>query len=150
MGAFNNRVLLDSNFIISLQVTRHQFFTRAQELIYEFKENGVQPVIIPLVFDEFWYILKGYFKTDFSSATKDELSKMLTRSTKKVLAIERLLVADVGYKEKDLLGTLKIMSKYDLRPRDAMIVKSMQILGIDDIASFDSDFDRVKGINVIK
>ena len=150
MGAFNNRVLLDSNFIIFLQVTRHQFFTRAQELIYEFKENGVQPVIIPLVFDEFWYILKGYFKTDFSSATKDELSKMLTRSTKKVLAIERLLVADVGYKEKDLLGTLKIMSKYDLRPRDAMIVKSMQILGVKDIASFDSDFDRVKGINVIK
>jgi len=150
MGAFNNRVLLDSNFIISLQVTRHQFFTRAQELIYKFKEDGVQPVVIPLVFDEFWYILKGYFKTDFSGATKDELAKMLTRSTKKVLAIERLLVSDVGYKEKDLLDTLKIMSKYDLRPRDAMIVKSMQILGIKDIASFDSDFDRVKGINVIK
>lgn len=150
MNAFKDRVLLDSNFIISLQVTRHQFFDKAQELIYKFKESGVHPVIVPLVFDEFWYILKGYLKTDFPTATKIELSRMLTKATNKVLSIENLVLADPGYKKNELLDTLKIMSKYDLRPRDALIVKSMEKLGITDIVTFDSDFDRVKGINVIK
>lgn len=150
MKKSSNQVFLDSNFIISLQVTKHQFFGRAQELIYQFKQDGESPVVIPLVFDEFWYILKGYLKTDFLHDTKEDLIKKLVKATKNVLATDGLQIKDVALAEEDLINTLKIMAKYDLRPRDALIVKSMKVLGVNKIATFDSDFDRVKGIIVIK
>jgi len=150
MKKSNDEVFLDSNFLISLQVTRHAFFARAGELVMRFKEEEMRLSLIPLVIDEFWYIIKGYIKTDFPDDSKEAVMRKLNKATRNVLSLDGLEITNASFARRDLLNTLEIMSKYDLRPRDALIIKSMEILGVKNIATFDTDFDRVKGINVIK
>ncbi len=146
----NNSVLLDSSFIISNQIVNDSFNDRTIELLAEFRIAGRSCLVVPLIIDEFLYIIARNLREVLPPNHPKEVTKRLTIVTNILLSTRNIVFVSPKYTKTDMLEIPNIMSKYDLRPRDAMIVKNMEKLGITDIVTFDSDFDRVKGINVIK
>jgi len=52
--------------------------------------------------------------------------------------------------KEDFEYAKEIASEYKLLPNDALIVAVMRRRGIDEIATFDEDFRRVSGLNVVR
>lgn len=150
MKRANTAIFLDSSFAIANQIINDDFNERTSKLLADFRFAGRPCWLTPLVLDEFLYIINRNLREVLPANLPGEVSKRVVRLTKILLTTANIFLVNPKFTKSDMLGVPHIMSKYDLRPRDAMIVKSMQILGVKDIASFDSDFDRVKGINVIK
>ena len=150
MKKAKSSVFLDSSFVIANQIVNDDFNERTSKLLADFRLAGRPCWVTPLVLDEFLYIINRNLREVLLANMPHEVSKRVVRITKILLTTANIFLVNPKFTKSDMLDIPQIMSKYDLRPRDAMIVKSMQILGVKDIASFDSDFDRVKGINVIK
>lgn len=143
------KIFLDTNFLIASQIKEHAFHERTKELRVHFAELGAQQYIYPLVLDEFWYVLSGIWKQKYSKLTPKHY-EMLKKATNNVYNFENLSVLETMLHESEMLDTVSLMQKYKLRPRDAMIIKIMKKENIRQIASFDTDFDGVAGVKVIR
>ncbi len=143
----NKSVFLDTSFLIASQVQGHKFLERTIELRKQFVYEGFKVVTSQLVFDEFWYVLIGLGKAASAKVGHTKLFGQIKKATTNILSIESLNLLNVDLTEKELLGVLEIMYKFNLRPRDAITVKLMRKAKIKYIASFDKDFDNVKGIS---
>lgn len=141
---------MDSSSVIAYQLASDVFHERMVDILATMLKNGQFGIITPLVLDEFLYLVKRSLQGVIPPNYKDEVAKRLALLTHNIFSQKFLIFKNPRFTKPDMLELPNIMSKYDLRPRDAMIVKSMEKLGITDIVTFDSDFDRVKGINVIK
>lgn len=141
-------VFLDTNFLIATQVAGHEFFNRSLELREYFASKNYQLYIHPLILDEFWYVLLGLGKKS-PQASKAVIFKQLEKATTNVFSFKNLILLNTPLTEKDAFTTIKYMDKYSLKPRDAMIVKIMQNCKTNIIASFDSDFDGIRGVSRI-
>lgn len=145
-------VFLDTNFLVATQVEKHEFFQKTKELRRIFIENEYTLYISPLILDEFWYVLIGLWKASLATrgASSATLYKQLKRATQNVLNFRNLILLDLNLNKAEIIKTIEIMDAYKLRPRDSIIVMLMKKSKIKQIASFDKDFEKVKGLTVIK
>jgi len=150
MKKYENAVFLDSSFVISSQILNDLFNDKAAKLISNFENTKVILILVPLVLDEFWFTINKALKQMMPAGFNRKSLNRLSRVTENLLLLPGLRIVNPIFKTTHVLDIPTIMAKYDLRPRDALIVKSMEILGVNKIATFDSDFDRVKGISVVK
>ncbi len=139
-------VFLDTSFLIASQVKGHEFLERTIKLRNEFLNENTKVLTSPLVLDEFWYVLTGLAKSADKSVNAEKVFEQIKHATRNIFTIDGLTLLDVDLTQKELLETLEIMHRYNLRPRDAMIVKLMIKSKLTYIASFDKDFDRIGGI----
>lgn len=149
MKKAKSAVFIDSSAVVAYQIVSDIFHERVVDIFAVMLKNGQVGLLTPLVYDEFLYSVKKILREVVPPKFKPEVTKRLVLLTNNIFTQKFLVFVNPRFTKSDMLDIPHIMSKYDLRSRDAMIVKSMQILGVKDIASFDSDFDRVKGINVI-
>lgn len=131
-------IFLDTNFLIATQISNHQFNNNAVSLLKDFAKNNLTLITTPLVFDEFWYVLRGFYK-------ENDIKK----ATNNIFKFINFNLENPNFTQKELLKTIELFNEYNLRPRDALIVQTMKILNINDIATFDNDFKNIKHINVI-
>ena len=151
-------VFLDTNFLIATQVEKHEFFQKTKELRRTFIEKEYTLYTSPLVLDEFWYVLIGLWKASlakgassvYQSVDSKTLYRLLKKATQNILNFKNLILLDLDLNKTEILKTVEIMNKYKLRPRDSIIVEIMKKSKIKQIASFDKDFEKVKGLTVIK
>lgn len=151
MTRYNDSIFLDSSFLIAYQVEGHVFYAKVVSLLKDFYVSKACLVLYTLIMDEVWYVTKNLkYRGRAAGSLEDEVRQTLNVVTKNILAMKGLKIVNPVFKKTDLLEMPAIMSKYNLRPRDALIVKSMELLGVKKIVTFDSDFERVKGISVVK
>lgn len=141
-------VFLDTNFLVATQLESHTFFERAFTLLKSFIKNDATLYINPLVMDEFWYV---FIKLNRGMGRSTDLVfyRQLEKATRNVLGFKNLVIFNPIFDKKDLSSVTTIMHNYELRPRDALIIKLAKMSGTMYVASFDTDFDRVKGITRI-
>lgn len=150
MRSFKDAVLLDSSFIIATQLVSSIQYNKSVKLLGALFDRDVPLILIPTTLDEFWYVNKRILAEVIPVTLVFEVKTRLIRLTESILAFKNVTLVSPEITKQNALEILNIMYRFDLRPRDAMIIKSMEILGIKKLATFDTDFDRVKGINVIK
>lgn len=142
-------IFLDTSFLVASQVVGHTFSKRTIDLRMRFINDDFTLYTSPLVFDEFWYVLLGLAKSINVSMASNDLYSHLEKATKNILTFKNLNFVEIGDSKKELLKVIDIMKDFRLRPRDALIVAIMRKYKIKNLASFDSDFDRVTGISRI-
>jgi len=138
-------VFLDTSFLIASQVSKHEFFERTKYLRRNFLLKQYKICTSSIVFDEFWYVLLGILKTQLGN-DRNTIYNLIQKATENVLSMDGLNLINIDLNQKGLLSVLKIMYRFKLRPRDAIIIKLMKNAKIKHIASFDKDFDKISGI----
>jgi len=109
-----------------------------------------------LTFDELGYrLLLAFIKDRYGGSAldrlRDEEAKMISEFGIRVVALLRrlrgyptLTVLDVFASDLDEMG--EAITRFQLRPRDALHYAAMKRVGCLDLASSDSHFDRLPGI----
>ena len=139
-------IFLDTSFIVATQVIYHPFFKRATELRTGFLEKGFRLYTSLLTLDEFWYVLIGLWQASESHLDKGLLYSQLKNATSNILNFENIFILETNQNGTEILKIVDTMHKYKMRPRDSIIISMMKKAGIENIASFDRDFDKVPGI----
>lgn len=142
-------VFLDTSFLVATQVENHQFFKRTLELRTRFLEGSYQLFTSLLTIDEFWYVLIGLWKASSAHSDTGLLYDQLKKATINVLSFENICVLGANLSKTETLKTIDIMHRYKMRPRDSLIISIMKRTGIKNIASFDTDFDNLRGVKRI-
>ena len=134
-----SKIFLDSNFIIASQIKEHKFYERTQKLRSEWEINGTQLYMSPLVLDEVLYVARSLLA--ISKEKKEEIYRQLRQMIENIFKFKHLILLQTHLIKDDWLEILKIMEACNNRPRDSIILRTMQKEGINVIASFDSDFN---------
>lgn len=142
-------VFLDTSFLIASQLKNHKFFMQTQNLRGIFFEKNYNLCIHSIVMDEFWYVLIGIWKSEFGNKNNKKLYNELIKATQNVLSFENIIVLESNLNKQDIMDVVESMYRYKLRPRDTIIVNIMKKEKIKYIASFDYDFRKIPGINVL-
>ncbi|MBN1162151.1 type II toxin-antitoxin system VapC family toxin [Patescibacteria group bacterium] len=139
----NCRIFLDTNFLIASQLKKHIFHEKAKNVLEQMYLENSHPVTHSIVFDEFWYVLKGI------ENSKSSVYKKMKLVTEKVFMFKNFCLLQTSLNQTELIDTLDLAEKYKLRPRDAIIAEIMKKEDIHRIASFDSDFKKIPALKVI-
>lgn len=150
------QMFIDAN-IFTYLLTGHPIYGRScQGLLEKIEKGGLTGFISPLVIDEVSYVIMVQTARELKGSTE-------TKSMKRVMSgIWHECVAPVdefyGYLDQLIsAGNLKVLSldytisrialecskEYRLLPRDALHAACCKAYGIKDIATNDSDFERV-------
>ncbi len=143
-------VFLDTSFLVSTQMEAHAFHETSLSILKPLiaSSSKVTLATCPLVFDEFWYVLLGLWKSG-PDLSKNFVREKLLLATNNVFRFRNFKLLPTVLTEKDLLSNIELMFKFGLRSRDALIASIMKKEGIKKIASFDTDFDKVSSITRI-
>ena len=137
------RVFFDSNVFLKFLGGDE----KARNLLNLVWSGKVEGVVNPVVLSEVTY---GYIRLSTGLRPYD-LKKKLPRLDLDLSPVEELLsgvlLLNPSYSVDELLG---VISTYGLLPNDASIALTCKIEGIDRIATFDSDFNRVDFLEVLK
>lgn len=129
-------IYLDANFFIFANFDIGEKGQNARKL-QESIIKGKAALTSSLTLDEvMWVILKN------------KRESQLRETIQEIYATPNLEICEVG-KTTPLIA-LDFIESYKLKPRDAMHAAIMKSFGIDEIASDDTDFDRIKGMRRIK
>ncbi len=137
-----NNCFLDANICISFVQNPHQFHDRAVSTLEHIIKLRFTPVVSPLVLDEFIYIIKRDYGSKSLVNTKDRLSELLS--------IPNLMIVNPSPEPKQQVKILDLVAKYNLKPRDAYHLMTMQTNKIKYFATFDNDFSKVFKGRVLK
>lgn len=131
--ALENPVFIDSNVPMYLIGSEHPHKLRSRVLLEELTFNKQRLVTSAEVFQEICHRYKAISRLDYLGHAFDLLSKLVDH------------IYPVTF--EDVKGSKKLLVQYnDLSARDALHVAVMKNLGITQILSFDSDFDRISGV----
>jgi len=132
-------ILLDSSFLISVEVKTDQNHERAVKIMEKIiKGEFGRPIISDYVFDETITVTFG--------KTKDLAKSVLVGENLKI-STEIIKVDDEIF--DDGWGIFKGQKVTKFSFTDCTIVSLMRKENITNIATFDEDFKKVKGINVV-
>lgn len=129
-----NKCFLDSNILIYLKDTSSNNHLKSVHMVRGLIKNQVKLFISPLCLDETIHSFGVIFKHDFEKVSKimDEL-----------LEIPLLEIINPPTDIQKNKEVLLLMKNYNLRPRDAYHLLTMQTNNIDGFATFDNDFKKV-------
>ena len=129
-------IYLDANFFLFSnfdQTSRGENARRLQEKIV----SGEKAMTCVLTLDEVMWVI-----------VKNDRRGVLRETIEDIYAMPNLTIKDVS--QSLPLDALALMEQFELKPRDALHVAAMKSSGLNEIASDDKDFDRVKGIKRIR
>lgn len=130
---------LDSNVQIywdNKESVNHQ---SASAIVKKLENDGTDPVISPLVIDEFIHAVVLEARKDASRNVYDIASESLHN----LFQLPSLAVVNPPNDFESQKAVVKLMEKFSLRPRDAYHLLTMQANKINSFATFDSDFSKV-------
>jgi|SRR3989344_107677 len=131
-------IFLDSSFIIGYKIENDEHHHKAIKLMGKISEGTYgKAVISDYVFDESVTVLLNKSK-DLSVSI--ELGNEL-RNSLKIMSIDKFVFEESWELFKEQKNT-------KLSFTDCTIITVMKNNGIENIATFDEDFNRIKGINV--
>lgn len=128
----------------------------AQSFFERLERGEVLAYTSVLTFDELGYrlilaLIKDRYGGSPLEHLHDQEEKMLAEFAltvssllKRLRAYTNLTALDVLVSDLDVMN--EVMPQYRLRPRDALHYASMQRVGCTDLASNDSDFDRISAV----
>lgn len=143
-------IYLDANFIISLNVSGHQFHQPARKFMLQFMKNGDDLFLSTLGVDEIWWVLQKELRKgnaplqNFHQWFQCFLLRDFKNNGGKIIHFNRI------QNDKGCILAVKYGLRFGLRPRDSFHLAIMQDHGIKNIATFDKDFDGISSINVIR
>ncbi len=127
---------LDASFFILYNFDQTPKGQRARKIQADIVA-GEEAITSSLALDEVMWVLIKSRKAEFLRETIED-----------IYALSNLDVREVGGSIP--LDALDVIESYRLRPRDAFHVAVMKDLGLSEIVSDDSDFDRVEWIRRVK
>ena len=139
---------IDSNVLIYFLDRRSPNHKKTTDLIGKLDPDTYTLVISPLVIDEFLYTLKRIMIIENMQTT--QIFKDLGRAYDTVMALQNLEIAPVSIDKSVNRKVITLMEEFNLRPRDAYHVLTMQENGIEEFATFDNDFKLVFAGKLLK
>ncbi len=127
---------LDANFFILYNFDQTSKGERARKIQGDIIA-GEEAITSSLALDEVMWVL-----------TKNRKAEFLRETVEDIYAVANLDIREVGGSIP--LDALDFIERYRLKPRDAFHVAVMKDLGLNEIVSDDSDFDRVEWIRRVK
>ena len=149
-----NKVYLDANVLISHQVSEHKYHLRAVKILDELWEKQTILVVSSLTLDEVFYgiiFILQQFQKDKKGVPFSSYAQILEKVIGNILSWNKLELVEFRNNPVELLETIKIIKKYNFRPRDAFHLRIAEQNEIQKIATFDLDFACLEnaGIKII-
>ena len=149
-----DKVYLDANILIAHQVKDHNYHQKATKLIDDFWLKKCILAISALTMDEFFYgivFILQRSQQNIKTVPFATFAPKIEKATQAILSWNTIELVEFKNNPHEIMKTINIMKNHNFRPRDAFHLRIMQQNGIDSIATFDNDFNRLKniGINII-
>ena len=152
-----SRIFIDSNIFIYFLLKREEYYNNVKIFFKRIDEKEINGFINPIVISETYFnylrvkISEKYKTTlkEFPKLIKDKpeiLSEIPSEVVDEILTLENIKFleyrpeADIKY----------FISKYSLLPNDAINVATCKLYNIENIATNDSDFNRVNFLNIFR
>ncbi len=136
-----NKCFLDSNILIYLKDDSSANHLKTVKSVRNLIKNRTRLFISPLCLDETIHSFSIIFKKDFEKVTK---------VIYELLDIPLLEIVNPPTSINENKRVLSLMKDYNLRPRDAYHLLTMQANNIDGFATFDNDFKKVFASKILQ
>ncbi|MBU1110468.1 type II toxin-antitoxin system VapC family toxin [Patescibacteria group bacterium] len=137
---------LDSNLLVYFKNEDSPFHLKTCQVIEQLVIASFTLCISPLVLDEFlfqvYYLLK--------QRRQKKIYNLLLKALQDVLALPGLVLVNIPEQPESQLHAVELMKNYQLRPRDAYHLVTMQKHKIRHFATFDTDFRKVFKAKVLQ
>ena len=141
--------LIDSNIVISLLIESEKT-DDAQKILWKIEK----PVTIISVMEESIYVGLALIYGARGSKLKKEMSGGLNDESISFLRNLNSFLKEFGIRlinpPNDVKLLDEIIEEYSLLPNDALIAATCKFYGIERIATFDEDFERVNFLEVVR
>lgn len=138
---------LDSNIVIYLKDENSPKHRESKSLVSHLISKNVNLVLSPLCLDEFIHETGKQILKDFGQKNYFEKILLVLNS---ILELPNLLIVNPPIDISSQKRIVEIMKEYNLRPRDAYHLLTMQANKIDGFATFDNDFRKVFAAKILK
>ncbi len=133
------KCFLDSNLLIYYQDNLSSYHQASLKKLSQLVSAGVRLYISPLVLDEFLYALRSILLIRKAHQSFRQLEKALSN----LFQIPSLTLINPPLGENEQLRVIDYMEKFNLKPRDAYHLLTMEANELDSFATFDTDFRKV-------
>ena len=128
---------LDANFFVFSRYDTTAKGENARDLLTEIIKGKKDALTTALTLDEvMWALIKNGHRKDVHEVIEE------------IYSVSHLVIREVPALLP--LAAIDLMEQFNLRPRDAFHLAAMQLFGIKEIVSDDSDFDKIKEIKRVK
>ena len=131
------KIYLDANIFLNAILYEDEKAESCKKIISQIMNNELQGYTSLLTWDEVFYTIQ-----------KLSGRNLAIREGRKLLKFPNVIFLDVSI--GIILKAQELTEKYSIYPRDSIHLSSMLINNIEDLASDDSDFDKIKEIKRIK
>lgn len=137
---------LDANVLIYFFIGDLELRHRSIKLLENLKQKSYSFAISTLVIDEFLQAMRYYFSKKYQQTLKwVKLREVLEA----ILQLPKLEIINPPLMLQQQLEVVVLMQKYNLSPRDAYHLFIVLSNNIDCLATFDSDFGKVKEVEIV-
>lgn len=139
---------IDSNLLVYLKDQGSPFHRQAKNILKKLSPIDSELYISPLVIDEFLNSFRKILVKE--KISKESIYTELDKLLESILDLEHLNIINPPNDKNTNKKVIEIMSKFNLRPRDAYHLLIMQENNIKTFATFDKDFKEVFKQNMLK
>ncbi|PIR42481.1 hypothetical protein CO058_03670 [candidate division WWE3 bacterium CG_4_9_14_0_2_um_filter_35_11] len=133
-----DRIFIDTNVFISVFNLDSTFFKQASNLINMLDTKNKIGIVTPYVINEAHYFF-----------LRKHGQEIAFRLCKDILKMKRIALIDLELISTDVIDILSLAKKYNLKTFDSYHAYYCKKLGIKKIATFDSDFKKIKWLKVV-
>lgn len=133
------KCFLDSNLLIYYQDNSSSHHQASLKKLSRLVASGVQLYISPLVLDEFLYAVRSILLVQKAPQSFRQLERALSN----LFQIPSLTLINPPLGEDEQLKVIDYMEKFNLKPRDAYHLLTIETNDLDSFATFDTDFKKV-------
>ena len=148
MSSMKSKCFLDSNVLIYFLDRKSSYHKKAVGIITKLDPDTYTLLISPLVIDELLYAMKRIMLHEGIPPSRN--FQELGRAYDTIIALKNIEIVTVSTDKSVNRKVINIMEQFKLQPRDAYHLLTMQENGIDEFATFDSDFKRVFAKKILK
>lgn len=139
------RCYLDANVLLYFSNVGSVFYQQTSHLMYRLILDKWELVISPLTLDEYFHN-----SIRFAAVPQKVALTRLKRSFLKITKIPGIRLIALSSELKKQSQVINLMSKYELRARDAYHLLIMRENKVKYLATFDNDFEKVFHSGIIK
>lgn len=129
---------LDANVLFCLQDSQSLFHQIAKSVVEKLIEEDYKLAISSLCLDEYLHT-----SLRFSGKSKQEMASSLRSSLRKIFTLPGLMFVNPPVEKKKHIKVVGLVTKHNLKPRDAYHLFIIRENRIKYFATFDADFDEV-------
>ncbi len=138
------RVYFDANVLIAHQLTNHQYFTQAKQLLETLWKQGSVFYLSSLTIDELFYGIGFCLRAKDKNKPYAKIAAQLKEIFAAIISWQNVELISFDNNLTEIIQVLSYIKKYNLRPRDAFHLQIMKQNQLKKIATFDNDFKQVE------